>query len=262
MIRRTLAILAVLALTATTAQAGERDPLQSALWEELSADYLGDGPVVYDYMVKLIIPRTVEDAFSVPVVVKLSDRIDPIEEVIVIAENNPIQVAARIFLRRTIRAVGMNIRLEQTTPVRAAARDSNGVWHVAGVKVEVMNPGGCTAGGGEAGESPLGNIAMKRFKRPDRSTRLKVGITHPMHTGLAPDDDGEIIPAYYVDTLTVEDTAGPIADLVTWAAIASDPNFFFDLPDSLQSVRVTASDSSGLDFEALENPLDPADKSI
>jgi len=263
MIRRALAILAVLTLTSTAAQAGESDPLQSALWEELSVEYLGDGPVVYNYMVKLIIPRTVEDAFSVPVMVKLSDRIDPIEEVVIIAENNPIQEAARISPRRTIRAVGMNIRLEQSTPVRAAARDVNGVWHVASVRVEVKNPGGCTAaGGGDSADSALGQIAMKQFKRPNRATRLKVGIKHPMHTGLAPDEEGEIIPAYYVDQMTVEDAAGPIADLATTAAIASDPNFFFDLPDSLQSVRVTASDTMGFDFEALETPLDPPDKSI
>ncbi len=262
MIRQAFAILAILTTTAAATQAGEYDPLESALWDELRAEYLGDAPVVYDYMINLIIPRTVEDAFSVPLVVNLSERIDPIEEVVVIAENNPIQVAARIFPRRTIRAIGMNIRLEQTTPVRVAARDANGLWHVASVTVEVNNPGGCTGGGGGFGDNPLGKIAMKRFKRPDNSTRLKFGITHPMHTGLAPDEDGEIIPAYYVDTLTVEDAAGPIADLVTWAAIASDPNFFFDLPDSLQSVRVTASDTLGLDFEALEPALDPLDKSI
>ena len=262
MFRRVLAALAVLAFTATATQAGPSDPMQSALWEDLRAEYLGEGPVDFNYNVTLAIPRTVEDAFSVPVMVRFSERIGPIEEVVVLAENNPIRAAARVFPRRTIRAVGMNIRLEQSTPVRAAARDANGVWHVASVRVEVMNPGGCTAAGGEAGDNPLGQIAMKRFKRPDRSTRLKVGITHPMHTGLAPDEDGEIIPAYYVDNLTVEDAAGPIADLETTAALASDPNFYFDLPDSLQSVRVTASDTEGLGFEAFESALDPADKSI
>ncbi len=262
MFRRVFAMLAVLTFTATATQAGPNDPMQSALWEDLRAEYLGDGPVDFNYMVKLIIPRTVEDAFSVPVVVQLSDRIDPIEEVVLLAENNPIQAAARVFPRRTIRAIGMNIRLEQSTPVRAAARDANGVWHVASVRVEVKNPGGCTAGGSAVSDNPLGEIAMKRFKRPDRARRLKVGITHPMDTGLAPVENGEIIPAYYVDTVTVADEAGPIADLVTWAALASDPDFFFDLPDALQSVRVTASDTNGLAFDAFETPPADADGAI
>jgi sulfur-oxidizing protein SoxY len=255
MIRSILAIAVMLSLSTTTARAGDSDPLQSAAWEDLRAQYLGDGPVVHDYMVRLIMPLTVEDAFSVPVVVKLSDLIEPIAEIVVIAENNPIQAAVQVFPHRPMRAVGMNIRLEQSTPVRAAAKDANGVWHVASVEVEVKNPGGCSAPPGllaDGEADPLGSIAMKRFKRPDRATRLKIGITHPMHTGFAPDEAGEIIPAYYVDTVKVEDDDGPIADLVTWAALSSDPNFFFDLPESRQSVRVTASDTMGLAFEGLD----------
>ncbi|MXX22745.1 MAG: hypothetical protein F4Z93_06520 [Rhodospirillales bacterium] len=147
----------------------------------------------------------------------------------------------------------MNIRLEQTTPVRAAARDSDGVWHVASVRVEVMNPGGCTAAGGSgSAENPIGTIAMKRFRRPNSATRLKLRITHPMDTGLVTDEDGAVVPAYYVDTVTLADNAGPIADLVTSAALATNPDFYFDLPDRLQTVRVTASDSKGLTFDLLE----------
>lgn len=256
MIRQILAVAAALTILATASHAGNRDPLSSVLWDDLRAEHLGDAPVVYDYMVRLIMPKTVEDAFSVPVVVKLSDLIDPVVEVIVIAENNPIQAAAQIFPHRPMRAVGMNIRLEQSTPVRAAALDSEGVWHVASTRVTVNNPGGCSAPqallAGDADETPVGDIAMKRFKRTDHTTRLKVGISHPMDTGLVPDADGEIIPAYYVDAVTVADEAGPIADLVTWAALASDPSFFFDLPETRQSVRVTASDTRGLAFEGLD----------
>ena len=255
MIRHLLTAIAVLAISAGNAQAGNRDPLSSLAWEDLRAEYLGDAPVVYDYMVRLIMPKTVDDAFSVPLVIKISDLIDPVVEVVVIAENNPIQAAVRIFPHRPMRAVGMNIRLEQSTPVRAAALDSNGVWHVASVRVKVNNPGGCSApaavvAGGDA--HPVGEIAMKRFKRADRQSRLKIGITHPMDTGFAPDADGEIVPAYYVDAMTIADEAGPIAELVTWAALASNPSFFFDLPDSQQSVRVTASDTKGLAFEGLD----------
>lgn len=256
MIRHLLAAVAVLTLTATTTQAGNRDPLSSLAWDDLRAEYLGDAPVVYDYMVRLIMPKTVEDAFSVPLVIKISDLIDPVVEIVVIAENNPIQAAAQIFPHRPIRAVGMNIRLEQTTPVRAAALDSNGVWHVASVRVKVNNPGGCSAPqalvAGGAGDIQVGEIAMKRFKRADRATRLKIGITHPMDTGFAPGADGEIVPAYYVDAMTIADEDGPIAELVTWAALSSNPSFFFDLPESRQSVRVTASDTHGLAFEGLD----------
>ena len=248
-------VTACAALLAATgaARAGDYDPMRSALWADMHTEFLGDGPVKYDSQVRLIIPRTVEDAFSVPVVVELSDRVQPVQEVVVIAENNPIQTAARMYPRRAIRSVGMNIRLEQSTPVRAAARDADGVWHVASVKVAVMNPGGCTAAGGSgSAENPIGTIAMKRFRRPNSATRLKFRITHPMDTGLVTDEDGAVVPAYYVDTVTLADSAGPIADLVTSAALATNPDFYFDLPDRLQTVRVTASDSKGLTFDLME----------
>ena len=257
MYRRGLTLLTActaLLVAAGVARAGDYDPMRSALWANMQGEFLGDGPVKYDYQVRLIIPRTIEDAFSVPVVVELSERVQPVQEVVVIAENNPIQTAARMFPRRAIRSVGMNIRLEQSTPVRAAARDADGVWHVASVRVEVMNPGGCTAAGGAgSAENPVGTIAMKRFRRPNSATRLKVRIIHPMDTGLVTDTEGAVVPAYYVDTVTLSDAAGPIADLVTSAALATNPNFYFDLPDRLQTVRVTASDSKGLTFDLLES---------
>ncbi len=243
---------AVLVATAAP-RAGDYDPMRSAFWADMQTAFLGDGPIKYDAQVRLVMPRTVEDAFSVPIVVELSDRVQPAEEVVVIAENNPIQTAARIFPRRTIRSVGMNIRLEQTTPVRAAVRDADGVWHVASVRVEVQNPGGCSAmGGGGSAENPLGTIVMKRFRRPNSVTRLKMGITHPMDTGLVTTEDGDVVPAYYVEKVTLADAAGPIADLVTSAALATDPDFYFDVPDRLQSVRIRASDSKGLTFDFLE----------
>ena len=75
-------------------------------------------------------------------------------------------------------------------------------------------------------------------------------INHPMDTGFASDKHGNPVPAYYIEAISIEDEAGPIADLVTWAALASDPSFTFDLPGMRQSVRVTARDSLGLVFDS------------
>ncbi len=255
-----LAFCTVFLVVAAAPRAGDYDPIRSAWWADMHQELLGEGPVKYDYQVRLVIPRTVEDAFSVPLVVEFSERVQPVEEVVIIAENNPIQTAARMFPRRPLRLVGMNIRLEQTTPVRAAARDAEGVWHVASVRVEVQNPGGCTAAGGAgSAENPVGTIAIKRYRRPHNVTRLKVGITHPMDTGLVEDAEGAVVPPYYVDTVTLGDASGPIADLVTSAALAANPDFYFDLPDRLQTVRVRASDSRGLTFDLLEPSLHDPD---
>ncbi len=250
--RKGFAVFAALAICVMGVGAhaeSERDPLGSAIWADLIDMELDGGTVVYDNSLFLAIPERVEEAHNVPVLVKLTKALGPVAEIALFVENNPIQTALRIYPHRPMRSVGFNIRLEQSTPVRAAVRDAEGVWHVASRRVFVAVPGGCSE------VSPgvvtdIGEIALKQFDRAGGASRLKVKINHPMHTGLASDENGETIPAYYVEKVAIEDEQGPIADLVTWAALSSDPVFTLDMPERQQSVRVSATDSSGLDFEA------------
>ena len=251
-------ILAIAALLLTGAvgfnasAAGQRDPFGSAVWADLVETELAGAPVVYDNSLFFAIPERVEDAHNVPVLVKLTKALGPVSEIALFAENNPIQTALRIYPHRPLQSVGFNIRLEQSTSVRAAVKDAEGVWHVASRRVFVAVPGGCSeVSPGVVAD--VGEIALKQFDRAGGSSRLKVKINHPMHTGLASDEDGETIPAYYVEKVSIEDAQGPIADLVTWAALSSDPVFILDIPERQQSIRVSATDSNGLDFEAAQS---------
>lgn len=246
------AFFVICAVTAGVRAEAERDPLGSAVWADLVETELAGAPVVYDNSLFLAIPERVEDAHSVPVLIKLTKALGPITEIALFAENNPIQTALRIYPHRPLRSAGFNIRLEQSTPVRAAVKDSKGIWHVASRRVFVAVPGGCSEPGA-GGASDIGEIALKQFDRAGGASRLKVKINHPMDTGLAADEAGEIIPAYYVERVAIEDEQGPIADLVTFAALSSDPVFILDMPERQQSLRVTATDSSGLDFEAAQS---------
>jgi hypothetical protein len=69
-----------------------------------------------------------------------------------------------------------------------------------------------------------------------------------METGFVVDVDGEIIPEYFVKTIHVDDRDGPIADIITYAALSSDPVILLDLPEKGQSVRIHVVDSHGLEF--------------
>jgi sulfur-oxidizing protein SoxY len=242
-----VATAAALAFSAQTASA---DPLGSAIWPDIVEAHLGAGEIVYDDAVKVTMPRVIWEPWSVPVQIKFSEELGPVSEVFLFAENNPIQTAAQILPRRAVRAVGMNIRLERTTPVRAAARSVDGVWHVANVEVTVIGAGGCSNPSVDVAEGDVGVVATKQFDQEDGGSRVKVMITHPMDTGLVDDANGDPIPAYYIDSISVADERGPIADLVTYAALAADPAFTFDLPDRRQSVRVTARDTLGLAFDS------------
>lgn len=246
---RLMAVATAVAL-AFSAQTASADPLGSAIWPDIVEAHLGAGEVVYDDAVKVTMPRVIWEPWSVPVQIKFAEELGPVNEIFLFAENNPIQTAVQILPQRAVRAVGMNIRLERTTPVRAAARGADGVWHVANVEVTVIGAGGCSTPNVGVAEGEVGVVATRQFDQDDGGSRVKVMITHPMDTGFVEDTNGNAIPAYYIDSITVADERGPIAELVTYAALASDPAFTFDMPDRRQSVRVTARDTLGLAFES------------
>ena len=247
---RALALAVLLAACPVLpAAAGSEDPLGSDVWADMVESELGGGPVVYDDFVRLVMPDWVEEPHSVPLAVKLRDSGAAVAEIAVFAENNPIPVAVRVYPHRPIQAVGMNLRLERSTPVRAAALDADGVWHVAQTAVTVNSPGGCSTVPGDLAGAP-GDIALKRFDRAGGASRLKVRIAHPMHTGFATDDSGETIAAYYIERIEIADERGGLADMTTWAALSHDPVFHFDLPEKQSEVRVSARDTAGLAFEA------------
>lgn len=238
----------LLAAGAGGAAESQRDPLGSDVWADLVETELGGGPVVYGGGLHLAMPDVVEDPFSVPVAIKLTRGLGEVAEIALFAENNPIRTAVRIVPHRYMRAVGFDIRLEGSGPVRAAALDSDGVWRVVHKRVSVLTPGGCSApGGGSAGR--VGEIAIRQFDRAGGASRLKLKIAHPMDTGLVAAEDGSAIPAYYIERVELADENGSIATLATRAALASDPEFFFDLADGRSRVRVTAEDSAGGVFE-------------
>lgn len=247
--------LAAAALLAASANAAtDDDPLGSVIWPEIVDEMIGENTdLVYTDAVTVLLPDNVEDSADVPLAVHFADQLGDIEQILVIAENNPIQQVARIYPHRPITSLGLKIRLETSTPVRAAVLTADGTWHVGSQDVNVLTPGGCSVPGstdipGE-GVRPVGEIAMRTFDRGD-SDRLKFRIIHPMETGFAMEDDGTAIPAYFIRNISVSDDDGPVFDAETRAAMASNPIVTVDMPELKQNVRIEASDSEDLLFDS------------
>ncbi len=239
----------------TVAHARDVDPAGSELWEDLSGAYLGeDATVTFDNSIRVMMADRVESAHEVPIMVKIPHELRDMEELVLLVDRNPIQQVARIMPHRPIESVGMNIRLEESTPVRAAVRGQDGIWHVATKSVLVMSAGGCSSPspGGDL-MATVGDVEIKRFDRHGGASRLKVRINHPMDTGFVVLDDGDVVPPYYVEKVQIEDERGPIAEMLTWAAMSQDPVITLDLLEQGQSLRVWGNDSEGQTFEGLEN---------
>ncbi|HIA21978.1 MAG TPA: hypothetical protein EYN80_06030 [Alphaproteobacteria bacterium] len=233
------------------------DPTLSENWSQVRDDYLITGKVVFDDNVKVIMQDFVEEPHEVSLVVKIPDYLQSIQEFVLLIENNPIQAAARIYPHRPIETVGMNVRLEDDSPVRAALKDKFGTWHVGSKMVFVKNPGGCSLPSCDpeiqkcvTGE--IGKILISQFNREGGAWRVKTKITHPMDTGFVIDDNGEVVPSYYIDRIDFSDENGSIAEIETYAALSTNPVIMLDLPTRGQHVRINVRDIKGLQFEAVE----------
>lgn len=210
------------------------DPLDSPQWEVMHQIILDSGPVEFDERVTVITPDFAEDPMNVPVSVSI-EGIDDIEEIVVFVDLNPIWKVLSFRPIRTEPYLSFRIKVEQSTPVRAAARTSDGIWHVGGRWLNAAG-GGCSAPsvGRAAGgwEETLGLVRSRLWFRDNGSGRLRFRIMHPMDTGLA---DG--IPEFFIEELVItDDQDARLAMINTFQPVSENPVFTLNLPPGVKKL--------------------------
>ena len=105
-------VFGILLLGPSTAIAAPTvDPLGSKNWPSLSDAYLGNAPVIFDSNISLLLPQKIENSHDVPLTVMLSRNLGQIKERVVLAEDNPIQQVARLYLHRPLHSWEQQIHL-------------------------------------------------------------------------------------------------------------------------------------------------------
>ena len=234
---------------APTGSASEipEDPLRSSQWETMYKLYLKGSPVVFDQRVKVLAPKAAENSLEVPVMVDV-EALDGVQEVLVFADYNPLPKVLEFSPKGAKPRIGFRLKLQQSSPIRAAARASDGVWHVGGMWVDAAG-GGCTLPSvGSASpqwESRLGEVDARLWAREDGSRRLRFSVMHPMDTGLAPG-----IPAFYAESIELTDTNGELlASIKPYEPVSENPQFALDLPGKTPII-VHGRDNNGNRFNA------------
>jgi sulfur-oxidizing protein SoxY len=244
--------LAVVAAAVTVpARAADDDPLRSPLWSTVAARHLTGGPIVHDPAVKVIVPTVVENQAQVPVTVDARGLRDVIR-VVVVADLNPIQHVLTLTTGRAAPYVAFRLKVEQGTPVRAAAQTADGVWHVGSVYLDAAG-GGCSAPavGRQKPDwvATLGQTQGRVWREADGSARLRLRIKHPMDTGLARDNT----PAFFIEHMDLKDASGAvIGGLDLYEPVAEDPTLtlMVDMPAADGEVIVDGRDNQGSIFRA------------
>lgn len=239
--------LVVAPLAAAPADATGGDPFGSLQWPDLRREFFGDAPLRFDERVQVKGPGFAVDPMTVPVTVTAEGLAD-VERIVVIVDRNPIRKVLEFEPLAGARpSVSFRFKLEQASPVRAAARTKDGVWHVGGALVDSAG-GGCTVPGSTRADGSwsrtLGQVSGRVFEAPDApgGARVRLRVMHPMDTGLAAG-----IPAFYLKRLSLSDASGAeLLRLATFEPVSENPVFSFDFvhrPDGPLVVR--GSDNNG-----------------
>ena len=242
-----LVVSAALLWAAPAARAGDapaaasEDPLASRDWPALAQALLGEGPRVFDPRVRVLAPAVAEDSMNLPLWVDASD-LGQVERLVLIAERNPIPRILDLEPLAAPARVGIAFKVQQGTPVRAAALTADGVWHIGSTRVDAAG-GGCTApslGSGNPDWSErLGQVEARLWPRGETS-RLRARVHHPMDTGLAAG-----IPAFYIEALTVLGPDGSaLARLALYEPVSENPILTLDLP-AVGAVTLRGRDNNG-----------------
>ena len=247
---RTLRWLVLCCAAPAMAASPTADPLDSARWEDMRRSFFPDAEVRFDTRIEVRGPLTAENPMAVPVSIDTTALPD-VREVLVFADFNPIVKVLTYTPGKAASRLSFRLKLQQSSPVRAAARTADGIWHVGGVWVNTTG-GGCTVPStGSASpewQQRLGEVNGRIWTRKD-GNRVRVRIIHPMDTGLAAS-----IPAFYIETLDIDDADGAsLMRIHAFEPVSENPLFTLDLPpglDALSRIKVRGRDNNGNQIDA------------
>lgn len=241
----------LLAMVPAWAVAG--DPLDSARWEDMRREFFPNATVEFDQRVEVTGPITAENPMHVPVAVDAS-ALPNVQEVLVFADFNPIVKVLSFEPGRAKASLAFRVKLQQSTPVRAAARTADGVWHVGGTWVNTTG-GGCslpsTGSATPEWQKRLNEVSGRIWSANENTPggRVRIRLIHPMDTGLAAG-----IPAFFIQELEISDAAGArLMRIHAFEPVSENPLFTLDLPpgeEDLSRVRVSGVDNNGNRIQA------------
>lgn len=228
-----------------------KDPLGSVQWQAMVKLYLSEGVIEFDDRVKVLAPPEAENSLLVPVLVDAT-ALGDVEEVTVFADFNPLPLVLRFYPEKALPVIGFDLKVQQATPVRAAARTKDGVWHVGSALVDAAG-GGCTVPSVASGEvswsSRLGEVTGALYREPEPGglfQRLRFKVMHPMDTGLAP-----TIPVFHITQVQVKDAEGDLlARVEPYEPVSENPVFTLEVPQS-KEVAISGRDNNGNRFDAV-----------
>jgi len=228
-------------------------------WEVLRHRLFGARPLLEDTAtMALYTPARAEDAAAVPVTVTLGgERAARASRLWLIVDRNPSPLAAKVefgpaYWQHDVgeRRVETRLRVDAFSKVRAVLEMNDGTLFHA--ERFVAGAGGCSAPGSALTDSEdLGIYRLATRGDAARAATWRetlVSIKHPNNTGFQRDARGSIIPARYVERISVAAGGLPLLAVNEGISLAENPQLRFSFASTLEPSAITleGQDTSGL----------------
>jgi sulfur-oxidizing protein SoxY len=247
-----LPLLSLLLATEPVA-ATDGTPTPNGAWTYLRPQFYGerDIGVVDQAFISLDAPANTPDPAATALTVRFGDSaIGHIKQLRVIIDNNPSPVASTFDFAAGARIaeIGMRVRIDRWTSVRAIAETTDGRLEMRSVWINAS--GGCAAApAATAGTGALGDI---RFRNTPDGKSLQVGIRHPNNSGFQIDPiSGNPIPPHYVSHIRFSADGRTLLDVDAGISLSENPTLRIASDTALpEPVTVEATDSKDAHFSA------------
>jgi thiosulfate oxidation carrier complex protein SoxZ len=170
--------------------------------------------------IEIIAPSHAENGAIVQLAVQ--SHIPNTEAIAVFVDNNPTALIGNyMFYQQAVPWMVTRIKMAETSDIKIIVKSGN-QYFTATKQVKVLE-NGC---GGSSNSHAQFKSSMKiRAKQLTDSgvTQIKAIITHPMHTGYGKDDMGKLIPAHFIQLVTIKHNNQPVIEMQLGTGIAKNP---------------------------------------
>jgi sulfur-oxidizing protein SoxY len=224
----------------------------SGAWEYLQKQFYPDrtiGLLDESYMT-LTAPANTPDPAATPLTLRFGDAaLGHIKQIRVIIDNNPSPLAATFDVAGSARVaeIGMSVRIDRFTSVRAIAETTDGKVEMRSTWVNAS--GGCSAPPSQLTAGALGDI---RFRPSPDSRSMLISIRHPNNSGFQIDPrSGEPIPSHYVSHIRFSVNGRTLLEADTGISLSENPTLRIASDQPLPApIVVDIDDSKDAHFNA------------
>jgi sulfur-oxidizing protein SoxY len=232
-----------LLIPAITIAEGQTPP--SGAWVFMRGQLYGTRDIgeVDDNYMNIQAPSSTPDPAATPVSIHFGkDAAGKIKQVRVIIDNNPSPLAVTLDLKSglPVDEIGLRLRIDRFTSVRAIAETNDGRLEMRSTWVNAS--GGCSAPAGATDGGTLGQI---RFRPSLDQKSLQFSIRHPNNSGFQIDSrTGEAIPPHYISHIRLSADGRIAIDADTGISLSENPMLRITVSEPLATtMTVDATDS-------------------